>query len=253
LNLLVTSYAREAGVRNLEKCFDKIHRKYVSELLLESESSNKKNVLTKEILITPELVIKYLSKPIFNEDEIVKADKPGTALGLAWTSMGGDVLLIESMSTLGKEGLQLTGQLGDVMKESANIAMTWAKRYVLENNILKSTWFDENTIHLHFPEGATPKDGPSAGITITTALLSLLKNKAIKKSFAMTGELSLTGKVLQIGGLREKVVAAKRNKIKNIIIPKANERDLDEIPDIVKKGINFYPVSFMEDVISLVF
>ncbi len=253
LNLLVTSYAREAGVRNLEKCFDKIHRKYITELLLESESSDKKNVLEKEILITPELVLKYLSKPIFNEDEIVKADKPGTALGLAWTSMGGDVLLIESMSTFGKDGLQLTGQLGDVMKESANIAMTWVKRYVLEHKIVESSWFDENTIHLHFPEGATPKDGPSAGITITTALLSLLKNKTIKKSFAMTGELSLTGKVLPIGGLREKVVAAKRNKITNIIIPKANERDLDEIPEIVKKGIKFYPVASMEEVIDLIF
>lgn len=253
LNLLVTSYAREAGVRNLEKCFDKIHRKYITELLLESESSDKKNVLEKEILITPELVLKYLSKPIFNEDEIVKADKPGTALGLAWTSMGGDVLLIESMSTFCKDGLQLTGQLGDVMKESANIAMTWVKRYVLEHKIVESSWFDENTIHLHFPEGATPKDGPSAGITITTALLSLLKNKTIKKSFAMTGELSLTGKVLPIGGLREKVVAAKRNKITNIIIPKANERDLDEIPEIVKKGIKFYPVASMEEVIDLIF
>ena len=253
LDLLVTSYAREAGVRNLEKCFDKIHRKYVSELLLESESSNKKNILSKEVLITPELVLKYLSKPIFNEDEILKADKVGTALGLAWTSMGGDVLLIESTSTLGKEGLQLTGQLGDVMKESANISMTWAKRFVLENEILNPSWFDEYTIHLHFPEGATPKDGPSAGITITTALLSLLTNKVIKKSFAMTGELSLTGKVLAIGGLREKVVAAKRNKIKNIIIPKANERDLEEIPENVKKGLKFYPVSKMEEVISLIF
>ena len=253
LDLLVTSYAREAGVRNLEKCFDKIHRKYVSELLLESESSNKKNILSKEVLITPELVLKYLSKPIFNEDEILKADKVGTALGLAWTSMGGDVLLIESTSTLGKEGLQLTGQLGDVMKESANISMTWAKRFVLEHEILNPSWFDEYTIHLHFPEGATPKDGPSAGITITTALLSLLTNKVIKKSFAMTGELSLTGKVLAIGGLREKVVAAKRNKIKNIIIPKANERDLEEIPENVKKGLKFYPVSKMEEVISLIF
>ncbi len=253
LNLLVTSYAREAGVRNLEKCFDKIHRKYVSELLVESETSSKKNILEKEVLITPELVLKYLSKPIFKEDEILKADKPGTALGLAWTSMGGDTLLIESISTLGKEGLQLTGQLGDVMKESANIAMSWVRQYVLNQKIMPVSWFEENTIHLHFPEGATPKDGPSAGITITTALLSLLSNKTIKKSFAMTGELSLTGKVLPIGGLREKVVAAKRNKITHIIFPKANERDLEEIPEIVKKGIKFHPVSTMNEVIDLVF
>lgn len=253
LNLLVTSYAREAGVRNLEKCFDKIHRKYVAELLDDSENSTKKKDDKKQVTITPDLVLKYLSKPVFNEDEIVKADKIGTAIGLAWTSMGGDTLLIESISTTGKDGLQLTGQLGDVMKESANIAMSWVKHYVLEHNIVDSSWFDENTIHLHFPEGATPKDGPSAGITITTALMSLLKKKTIKKSFAMTGELSLTGKVLAIGGLREKVVAAKRNKISNIIIPKANERDLSEIPEIVKKGIKFYPVSSMEEVIELVF
>lgn len=253
LNFLVTSYARDSGVRNLEKCFDKIHRKYVTELLVESETKNNKEILNNNILITPELVLKYLSKPIFNEDEILKADKVGTALGLAWTSMGGDVLLIESVAILGREGLQLTGKLGDVMKESANIALSWAKRYVLENNIAPLSWFKKNTIHLHFPEGATPKDGPSAGITITTALLSLIKNKPMKKSFAMTGELSLTGNVLPIGGLREKVVAAKRNKVTNIIIPKANERDLEKIPEIIKKGIKFYPVSSMEEVINLVF
>ena len=250
LNFLVTSYARDSGVRNLEKCFDKIHRKYVTELLVESETKNNKEILNNNILITPELVLKYLSKPIFNEDEILKADKVGTALGLAWTSMGGDVLLIESVAILGREGLQLTGKLGDVMKESANIALSWVKHYVLENNIAP---FKKNTIHLHFPEGATPKDGPSAGITITTALLSLIKNKPMKKSFAMTGELSLTGNVLPIGGLREKVVAAKRNKVTNIIIPKANERDLEKIPEIIKKGIKFYPVSSMEEVINLVF
>lgn len=255
LNLLVTSYARESGVRHLEKCFDKIHRKYVSELLVENEttSNSKKNILEKEVLITPELVLKYLSKPIFNEDEILVADKPGTALGLAWTSMGGDTLLIESISTPGKEGLQLTGQLGDVMKESANIALSWVRQYALKNEIVSVSWFEDNTIHLHFPEGATPKDGPSAGITITTALLSLITNKTIKKSFAMTGELSLTGKVLPIGGLREKVVAAKRNKINHIIFPKANERDLEEIPEIVKKGVKFHPVSTMNEVIDLVF
>lgn len=253
LNFLVTSYARDSGVRNLEKCFDKIHRKYVTELLVESETKNNKEILNNNILITPELVLKYLSKPIFNEDEILKADKVGTALGLAWTSMGGDVLLIESVAILGREGLQLTGKLGDVMKESANIALSWVKHYVLENNIAPLSWFKKNTIHLHFPEGATPKDGPSAGITITTALLSLIKNKPMKKSFAMTGELSLTGNVLPIGGLREKVVAAKRNKVTNIIIPKANERDLEKIPEIIKKGIKFYPVSSMEEVINLVF
>ena len=223
------------------------------EELLKIRWSIAHNILEKEIVITPELVLKYLSKPVFNEDEILVADRPGTALGLAWTSMRGDTLLIESIAMLGKEGLQITGQLGYVMKESANIALSWVRQYALKNEIVSVSWFEDNTIHLHFPEGATPKDGPSAGITITTALLSLITNKTIKKSFAMTGELSLTGKVLPIGGLREKVVAAKRNKITHIIFPKANERDLEEIPELVKKGIKFHPVSTMNEVIDLVF
>ncbi|MGP1588054.1 MAG: endopeptidase La [Treponemataceae bacterium] len=253
LNLIVTSYARESGVRNLEKCFDKIHRKYCTELLSRCEKESDNEILKESIKIGEVEVEKYLSKPVFCEDEILKADKPGTALGLAWTSMGGDVLLIESLSTAGKGGLQVTGRLGEVMKESANIAMTWTKKYCLKNEIKDTKWFNENTIHLHFPEGATPKDGPSAGITITTALISLLKGKTVKKNIAMTGELSLTGKVLPIGGLKEKTVAAKRNKIKGIIIPQANKRDLDEIPDIVKKGITFYPVNHIDQVIDLIF
>ena len=253
LNLIVTSYARESGVRNLEKCIDKILRKYCTELLTRSEIENNPEVLTEKLVVTQTEVLKYLSKPVFNEDEILVAEKPGTSLGLAWTSMGGDTLLIESIVTEGKGGILITGQLGDVMKESANIAYSLIKQYALKNGIKKKDWFEKNTIHLHFPEGATPKDGPSAGITIATALLSLLKGKTIKKHYAMTGELSLTGKVLAIGGLREKTVAAKRNKITDIIIPKSNERDLEEIPEIVKKGLVFHPVSRIEQVWDLVF
>ena len=131
--------------------------------------------------------------------------------------------------------------------------MDWIKRYVIERKIKKPTWFEHNTIHLHIPEGATPKDGPSAGITMATTFLSLFAGKTIKPNLAMTGELSLTGNVLPIGGLREKTVAAKRNRIKTIIIPKANERDLDEIPEIVKAGITFIPVSRIEEVIANAF
>ena len=169
--------------------------------------------------------------------------------------MGGDTLLIESISfpTEKAGGLVLTGQMGDVMKESAQIAMNWVKEYAISRGIKDSSWFEKNTIHLHIPEGATPKDGPSAGITMATTLLSLLKGKKIKPNLAMTGELSLTGQVLPIGGLREKTVAAKRNKIKTILIPNANVRDLEEIPENVKKGIKFIPVSRAEDVMEIVF
>ena len=212
--------------------------------------------LAKPLTITAADIEKYLGKPIFDEEVILKADKPGTAIGLAWTSMGGDTLLIEAVdmpSGAGREGLQLTGQLGDVMKESASIAMSWVRMYALKHKLCKPEWFNKNFIHLHVPEGATPKDGPSAGITMATALMSLVRGKKIKPNLAMTGELSLTGKVLPIGGLKEKTVAAKRNKIKTIIIPKQNVRDLDDIPEIVKKGLNFCPVSTMEEVLSLVF
>ncbi|MDR3283968.1 MAG: endopeptidase La, partial [Treponema sp.] len=189
--------------------------------------------LEKQFFITPALVEKHLGKPIFDESENIKADKAGTAIGLAWTSMGGDTLLIEAASVPGngKEGLTLTGQLGDVMKESATIAFSWIKQFSAKEKITEPVWFEKNTVHLHIPEGATPKDGPSAGITMSTALLSLLKGAVIKPEWAMTGELSLTGQVLPIGGLKEKTVAAKRNKIKHIIIPKKNVRDLDKIPE----------------------
>lgn len=287
-HLIAESYAREAGVRNFEKNLDKIHRKYAAELISSQEVKEAKEnldkllaefaeiqpapkkesseikaaraalskALTKPLSISVADIEKYLGKPVFNEEEILKADKPGTALGLAWTSMGGDTLLIEAMNMPagpGKEGLMLTGQLGDVMKESASIAMSWVRMYALKHKICKVEWFNKNFIHLHVPEGATPKDGPSAGITMATALMSLVRGKKIKANLAMTGELSLTGKVLPIGGLKEKTVAAKRNKVKTIIIPKQNVRDLDDIPDIVKKGLKFIPVSNMEEVLSIIF
>ena len=323
LSLIATEYAREAGVRNYEKCIDKINRKLIFERvelyekenpplvlpsveefrederkkLESSRTKKKKDALTEEqrkeqaandekvlqekeeaflaerektflaeaakiraafgtkayTIDVPE-VRKYLGKAVFDESEIKVANVPGTAIGLAWTSMGGDTLLIESIAfPASKGGLQLTGKLGDVMKESAQIAMTWAKQYAIAEGCKDAEWFDKNTIHLHIPEGATPKDGPSAGITMATAFVSLLRGKKIKPALAMTGELSLTGQVLPIGGLREKTVAAKRNKIKTILIPKANLRDLEEIPGHVKEGINFIPVSHVTEVMELVF
>ena len=265
LSKIAQEYAREAGVRHYEKCLDKINRKIVTELMQEYEISlaKKQNattsetltsleseILAKQITVDSDDLFKYLGKPNFDESEIKTAKIPGTSIGLAWTSMGGDTLLLEATSFASKQGLILTGQMGDVMKESCQIAFNWAKKFAIEKGKVKPKWFEENTIHLHIPEGATPKDGPSAGITMATAFTSLFWKKTIKPNLAMTGELSLTGQVLPIGGLREKTVAAKRNKIKTIIIPKANERDLDDIPENVKAGIKFVPVSNISQVLE---
>ena len=232
LRSIVDGYAREAGVRTFEKAINKINRKVARKIVTESEEL--------PIRINKENLEEYLKKPYFRDDEIKRVTIPGMSLGLAWTSMGGDTLIIEAINVPGKGGLQLTGQMGDVMKESASIAFSHMKQISGKYGV-KPEFFEKNTLHLHIPEGATPKDGPSAGITMATALLSLAMGKVMKKNTAMTGELSLTGKVLPIGGLKEKTIAARRNKVKDIIIPKQNERDLDEIPEHIRKGINFHP------------
>ena len=228
-----------------------------SRIISEKEKEKQKKLdalLSRPLYPDTALIQTYLGKPVFtDEDNRKKADRPGTAIGLAWTSMGGDTLLLEAISMPGKEGFNLTGQMGDVMKESAAIAMSWVRSFVIKNKIKDAEFFTKNTVHLHIPEGATPKDGPSAGITMAVVLLSLFKEKLIRKNLAMTGELSLTGQVLPIGGLKEKTVAAKRNGIKHVIIPKQNMRDLDEIPEHVKKGIQFYPVTRIEQVFDLAF
>lgn len=263
---IAEEYAREAGVRNYEKCVDKIHRKLVTQQLTGIPADAKKlsavtadenalDALKSQVFTVdaPDLET-YLGKPVFDESEIKRATVPGTAIGLAWTSMGGDTLLIECIAFPGdKGGLQLTGRLGDVMKESAQIAMNWVKSYALAHDIKKTEWFERNTVHLHIPEGATPKDGPSAGITMATAFMSLLTGRVIKPNVAMTGELALGGQVMPIGGLREKTVAAKRNGIRTIFIPQANARDLADIPDHVKQGITFIPVTGVMDVMTQVF
>jgi len=241
---IIDGYAREAGVRNLEKALDKIHRKIAKNIVMDGSESEKLN-------IDKHAVEKYMGKPIFRDDELKRATQPGMAIGLAWTSMGGDTLIIEAVANPGKESFKLTGQMGSVMQESAGIAYTFVRNFSAQRYKIQAQYFETRQIHLHIPEGATPKDGPSAGITMATALLSLVLGKRIKDRLAMTGELSLTGQVLPIGGLREKTVAAKRNKIKEIIIPAANEKDLDEIPEHVKKGLVFHPVSRMEEVVEI--
>jgi ATP-dependent Lon protease len=255
---IANGYAREAGVRNFEKNLDKIHRKLAKQIVEEQEAAPKQEESPpapetggEKFTIDTKTIEKHLGKPMFPADMLKRADRPGMSVGLAWTSMGGDTLVIEAISVPGKEGLTLTGKMGDIMKESAAIAMTYARKLGAERYGLDADWFEKNHIHLHIPEGATPKDGPSAGITMATALLSLMRNKTITGRMVMTGELSLTGQVLPIGGLKEKTVAAQRNKARHIIIPKQNVRDLDEIPEHVKKGLEFHPVDRFEEVLRL--
>jgi ATP-dependent Lon protease len=277
---IANGYAREAGVRNFEKNLDKIHRKLAKQIVEseeikagskkdEGEGAQVNGGLTEnspaqkeaaaglplgipaKFTIDKKLIEKHLGKPLFPEEVLKRADRPGMSVGLAWTSMGGDTLVIEAISVAGKEGFTLTGKMGDTMKESAAIAMTLARKLGAERYGIDTVWFEKNHIHLHIPEGATPKDGPSAGITMATALLSLIRNRVITDKLVMTGELSLTGQVLPIGGLKEKTIAAQRNKARHIIIPKQNLRDLDEIPDHVKKGIEFHPVERFEEVLAL--
>jgi ATP-dependent Lon protease len=261
---IANSYAREAGVRNFEKNLDKIHRKLAKQIVeaAEAAAAEAENdaaaaatgdapAKPAQFSIDKKMIEKHLGKPIFPEGDIKMADRPGMSVGLAWTSMGGDTLVIEATPIPGKEGLTRTGKMGDIMKESAAIAMTVARKLAVERYCVAQDWFDLNHIHLHIPEGATPKDGPSAGITMATALLSLMREQIVTERLVMTGELSLTGQVLPIGGLKEKTIAAQRNRARHIIIPKQNERDLDEIPDHVKKNITFHPVERFEEVLAL--
>ena len=266
LRKIAEEYAREAGVRNFEKALDKIHRKVAMEIVendykiadlkakgaTAEDLANDKELLQLPIRITDEKLIQYLGQPIFHEGEVIRATRPGMSVGLAWTSMGGDVLAIEAQHIPGKGELKLTGQLGDVMQESANIAFSYIKS-ISANHGIDLSWFDKNTIHLHVPEGATPKDGPSAGITMATAIYSLITGQTMAQDMAMTGELSLLGKVMPIGGLKEKVLAARRNFVKTILIPKFNKRDLDKLEDNVKEGITFHLVGDMEEVLKYAF
>jgi ATP-dependent Lon protease len=241
---IADGYAREAGLRNFEKALDKVHRKIARKSL--------EGTVKLPLSLGKDSLAEYLGKPVFLDDEMAEITKPGMATGLAWTSLGGAVLTIEAVANAGKEGFKLTGKLGEVMQESANIAYSYVRHISSEHGVNADFW-EKNLIHLHVPAGATPKDGPSAGITLASALLSLATGKRLKKALAMTGELSLVGRVLPIGGLKEKVIAARRNRIKQVIFPAANQRDLEEIPEHVRAGITFHPVSTMEEVLERIF
>ena len=241
---IANGYAREAGVRNFEKSLDKIHRKLAQKVVNEESEP--------PFSVDPGQLEELLGKPFFKDETRTQITDAGMALGLAWTPVGGDVLVIEAVSNPGKEGFKITGQMGDVMQESANIAYTHVRQVAGRFDVVPE-YFEKRQIHLHIPAGATPKDGPSAGITMATTLLSLASGKKVKKRLAMTGELSLVGNVLPIGGLKEKVIAARRYKVKDIVFPAENQKDLEEIPEHIKKGIAFHPVSTMDEVIEKVF
>ena len=245
LGLIAEEYAREAGVRNYEKLIDKVMRKVALKILQEKD-------LKLPVYIRGNGVENYLGKPVFPSDDIIKADKPGTAIGLAWTSMGGDVLLIEAEAIPMKGDLKVTGQLGSVMQESVSIAWSSLKKEAYLRG-LNLEFFDDETVHLHIPEGAVPKDGPSAGITLFTALWSMFRSEPVKEGLAMTGELTLTGRVMPIGGLKEKILAARRNRITEIIIPERNKADLDKLDKEVKGDVVFHLVSDISEVISIAF
>lgn len=262
VEMIIAKYTREAGVRNLRRVFSKLFRKAAKKILSNDES---------KVLINTKNLKEFLDNPIFEIDPADKKNMVGVANGLAWTAVGGDVLKIEAIKLKGKGTIAVTGNLGDVMKESSRISYSVVKVLIdegklkidpniipkspkekEENTVLESSEvYKRYDIHLHIPEGATPKDGPSAGITMALTIASILSNKEIKSDLCMTGELTLTGKVLPIGGLKEKLIAAFKAKMKKALIPRKNyERDLEDIPEEVKKALEIKPVDKIEDVLK---
>jgi len=241
LEKIVEGYTRESGVRGLEKQIAKMVR-YAAKNIAMEESY--------DVKVSNEVIVEVLGSPKLERDKYENNDVAGVVTGLAWTRVGGDILFIESILSKGKGALNITGNLGKVMKESATIAMEYIKANA-DLYGLKSEVFDNYNVHIHVPEGATPKDGPSAGITMLTSLVSLFTQKKIKKSLAMTGEITLRGKVLPVGGIKEKILAAKRAKIKEIILSKDNKSDIEEINQTYLKGLTFHFVSEMSEVIDI--
>jgi ATP-dependent Lon protease len=241
LNEIISGYTREAGVRNLEREIANVCRGVAAQIAEDKIIS--KNIKSGDLH-------KYLGPVRVITDIDARIAKPGIAIGLAWTPVGGDLLFIEATAMKGKKGLTLTGQLGDVMKESVSAALSFIRTNAKDLGV-KPNFFDDLDIHIHVPAGAIPKDGPSAGVTMLTALTSLLTNRKIKKNLAMTGEITLRGAVLPVGGIKEKVLAAYRAGIKTIILPAWNKKDLEDIPANVQKSIKFHFVSDMLEVVKL--
>ena len=241
---VITDHTREAGVRNLERELGKITRKVATKVA--------GSALAVPVEVTPERVREYLGKPKFDNEVAARTAVPGVATGLAVTGVGGDVLFVEATATPtsnGQGSLTLTGQLGDVMKESAQIALSYVRSHADELGIEQEAI--EKVFHIHVPEGAVPKDGPSAGVTMTTAIVSLLTGRAVRSTVGMTGEVTLQGLVLPIGGVKQKVLAAHRMGLKEVILPKRNEKDLDDVPESVRNAMTFHLASKVEDVLKV--
>ena len=243
LQTIIRSYTREAGVRNLEREIGAVNRKVVTRI---AEGNKKK------IRITPTLVREFIGRPRFfgNEEIAERVSMPGVATGLAYTPSGGDVLFIEATGMPGNKGFQLTGSLGEVMQESAKAALSYVRSRA-EQLSLDPDFFDKTDIHLHVPSGAQPKDGPSAGVTMATALVSLISKRPVRSDVGMTGEITLRGQVLPVGGIKEKVLAAHRSGLKTVVLPKRNKADLEELPQEVLKEVEFKFVDVVDQVINI--
>jgi ATP-dependent Lon protease len=242
LRRIVRDYTREAGVRNLERQIASIARK-VARDVVEGKSGNTQ--------VTAQNVVDYLGRPRFFDEVAERTDRPGVATGLAWTPTGGDVLFVEAtMMPSSEERLILTGMLGDVMRESAQAALSYVRSNAVALGIDPAV-FAGKVVHLHVPAGAVPKDGPSAGVTMTTALTSMAKGRPVRNDLAMTGEITLRGKVLPVGGIREKVLAAHRAGIETVILPRRNERDLEDVPEELRGEMEFIFADSAEDVVPL--
>jgi len=242
LRRIITGYTKEAGLRNLEREIAAICRK-VAVAVAGGKA-------TEKVVVHPRQVDRFLGAARHFSEELLDNDRVGVATGLAWTAVGGDLMFIEVVSTPGKGQLLLTGQLGDVMKESAQAALTFARAYSTRLP-LAHDYFANHDLHVHVPAGSIPKDGPSAGITIATAILSVLTGRPVNGRVAMTGEITLRGDVLPIGGLKEKVLAAKAAGVDTVLVPKLNQRDLGEIPAALREGMRFRLVEHVDDVLAL--
>jgi ATP-dependent Lon protease len=245
LRLLARGYTREAGVRNLEREIASICRKV---------ARRRAEGRTELARITPDAVTSFLGAPRFEFEELEERTRiPGVATGLAWTPAGGDILFVEATRMPGRHTLTLTGQLGDVMKESVQAALAWVRSHAAELGIPTDFW-ERSDIHVHVPAGAIPKDGPSAGVTMATALVSLLTGRPVRSALAMTGEVSLSGRVLPVGGIKEKVLAAHRAGIRTVILPRRNEKNLvEDVPAAVRDAMTFHLVDSVPDVLGVAF
>jgi len=241
LVVIVDRYARESGVRGLENQIKKIMRKAAMEFAQGRED---------KVRVTKTEIEKFLGKPVFTEEDLIK-NAPGVVTGLAWTRMGGATLQIEATTMKSKsKGFKQTGQLGKVMVESSEIAYSYVMGH-LEDYKIPEDYFDNHFVHLHVPAGATPKDGPSAGVTMTTALLSMIMKKSVRKKLGMTGELSLTGSVLPVGGIKEKTIAARRAGLTSLIFPAENRKDYNDLPDYLRAGLEVHFVKTFPEVFKL--